>query len=609
MPKLLKDLSHSDDTKRRAAAELLSGGDERAIYPLIRALQDNNPGVQDAAMRSLVSIGGEVTAYMVIPLLREDSYLRNTALIILREIGVETVPLLYSLLRDKDDDIRKFALDLLIDINQDVDSGKILPLLKDSNQNVRASAVRAAGLVMQKDAVPFLLDALKDEEWVCFSALEALAKIQDEAAVLPIVSLIESQSMVLRFSALEALGSIGSPIATGPLLACFSRADEMEKREIVKSLVRIGATPSMAGISGILVDMLKNSDWDEKMIALKGIVALGLEEAITDIVDMGGSLDPSAPESEERLDSIREALLSFGCKDALVGCLENPSIRFRGRVLAIGLIGELRCRDAVPSLVKLIEGNLRDVRRASVRALGEMSNSGELQVFQDTISDNDSHVRKVAIEVLGRIGGNDSFELLLKLLSVEKYRDVLEEIVKALIILDQQTLCGHAGEFNATLRELLARHVDDQNVLISLAGDDNQQVRVAAIAGLGRIGSDAAIVQLRQFVKDPDRELRKAAVTAMGELGCCYDYIRAALNDEDMWVRLHAVKALGSSEDPANIEALMAGLNDREMPVVLSTIDAVARIGGREAFSALACLEDHDNPVIREKAVQTLESL
>ncbi len=279
MPKLLKDITHEDISKRRTAAELLSAGDERAIYPLLTALRDQNPGVQDAAMRSLIVIGGEVTAYMVVPLLREDSYLRNTAIIILREIGAPTVPLLYSLLKDKDDDVRKFALDLLIDINQNVDAAQIIPLLKDPNQNARASAAKAVGVVMQQAGLPYLIEALKDDEWVVFSVLEALSKIPDNAAVQAIVELLDSPSITLRFAAIEALGSIGSPAASAPLLKHFLRADDMEKREAVKSLVKIGVTPSMSEISDILIDMLKNGDWEERTIALKGIVDLGEEKA------------------------------------------------------------------------------------------------------------------------------------------------------------------------------------------------------------------------------------------------------------------------------------------------------------------------------------------
>src|SRR4030067_3403579 len=112
---LIKNLGHPDASRRRAAAEALAEGDERAVYPLIKALRDDNYGVQDAAINSLMKIKEEITAYMMLPLLREEAFLRNTALMILREMGPIAAPLLPVLLKDKDDDIRKFALDLIHD--------------------------------------------------------------------------------------------------------------------------------------------------------------------------------------------------------------------------------------------------------------------------------------------------------------------------------------------------------------------------------------------------------------------------------------------------------------------------------------------------------------
>src|SRR5271157_187624 len=118
--KLIQKLKDKDASVRKRIIGELASGDERAVYPLLKALSDENVGVQDAAMRSLIAIGGEVTAYMVLPLLRENTYLRNTALIILTKLGSVSVPFLYPLLKDKDDDVRKFSIDLLADIGEGI---------------------------------------------------------------------------------------------------------------------------------------------------------------------------------------------------------------------------------------------------------------------------------------------------------------------------------------------------------------------------------------------------------------------------------------------------------------------------------------------------------
>jgi len=146
---------------------------------LIKALRDESTAVQEAATQSLIYLGnsdnafftnsGELVAYMVIPLLREEeTYLRNTALLIIKEIGHRAPELLYKLLKDKDADIRKFALDLIGQIKTGFDPSKVLPLLKDDNGNVRAAAANALGELGYKEAIPALIESLKDEEWIVF---------------------------------------------------------------------------------------------------------------------------------------------------------------------------------------------------------------------------------------------------------------------------------------------------------------------------------------------------------------------------------------------------------------------------------------------------------
>lgn len=454
LEKLLKDITHPDASRRRSAADALSEGDERSVYPLIRALRDENPGVQDAAMRALISIGGESTAYMVLPLLREDSYLRNTAMIILKSIGRPAVPLLYPLFKDKDDDIRKFTIDLLNDIRDGVSPEEIFTMISDPNPNVRASAAKSAGIFGCREAVPFLIGALCDEEWVCFSALESLAILGDESSAAHIATLLDSPHDAVRYAAIEALGSIGSPASVDPLVKHLSNVDSFEKRATIKSLVRIGITPSMSGISDLLIEIFRTGDWDERLIILNGIVALKDDRAVRDIIDIAGSLDPADPESEEKLFIVRDALKNFGCTDVLLNILNDPSVKFRGKVIAIDVIGALKCHEAVPSLIKLIEKDLRDVRRASITALAVMHGDEAKQALVDAINDYDSHVRKAAIAALGVIGDKISFDPVLHLLRKEQYRDVIEEAVKTLFALDAEKFLSNIHELDDSVREI-----------------------------------------------------------------------------------------------------------------------------------------------------------
>ncbi len=600
--RLIKDLFDIDAQKRHMAAEVLGEGDERVIYPLIRALKDDNPGVQDAAMRSLIRIGGEVTAYMIIPLLRDEPLLRNTALIILKEIGEVTVPLLKPLLKDKDYDIRKFALDLISEIKKCDYPEEIKRLLKeDPNPNVRASAAKVIGLLQYKEAVSSLLDALNDEEWVCFSALESLSMFKDDSTINSIIALLNNSSESIRYAAIDTLGKIGFPEAGKALLEYFKRANEFEKEAILKSLVRIGMTPTFPESSEILKNILKNGDWDEKMIALKGIADIKDVSAIKDIVDLAGSLDSSEPDDEDKLIFIKHILMIIGSNDSLIDVLNDPGIRYRGRRIAVEVLGELGYRNAVPYIINLLGIDFRDVRRAAAKALVDMPDKNIGNILLDAIDDEDGHVRKEAIIALGKIGDKTAFLPLMNCLLKEPYKDVVEEIIKTLLILDAESVYKYLNEFPDSIKEIVARYSDDIDMLIKLSEEGNKDIRTAAIISLGNFNEEKVFNRLSNALKDSEPEVRKAAVMAMGNMNCSCDGIKTALNDPDMWVRIYAVKTLSRTLKQDTVNSLKNMLSDRDIPVVLSAIDAISQLNKEDSFAILRPLLEHHEEEIREK--------
>ncbi|MCX7913357.1 MAG: HEAT repeat domain-containing protein [Thermodesulfovibrionales bacterium] len=610
--KHIRDLSDSNEIKRRSAAEALSTGDERAIYPLIKALRDTNAGVQDAAMRSLIAIGGETTAYMVLPLLREDAFLRNTAMIILKEIGRETVPLLRNLLRDKDDDIRKFAIDLLIEINHCDYLDDLINILKyDKNANVRASAAKALGVFKYTKAIPDLIEALKDEEWVCFSALEALSQIKDESTVDVIAALLNSRSETLVYSAIEVLGKLGSPKAERYLTDYYPLADAIEREAILKSLIFIGSIPKLPGASDILIEIYTKGDWHERLLALRGLVALKETKAIKVILDVAGLLDPSHPEDLDTLISIKQILKGFNCTQSLIEVLLDEDTKYRAKTLAIEIIEDQHCHEAVPYLVRLYEENLRDVKRASIKALGEIGNKNTEAILLDACDDQDGHVRRSAISAIGRLGDKSAVAKLLKLLDEEIYMDVKEEIIKSILTIDSKTLYQRIESFNSQIKELITRYANDVDVLLKLSSDSDLDVRLSAIYALGRINDEKAIEKLKDYLHDENKDVRKTALMSIKEKNCCEDDIFSMLDDEDLWIKIYAIKALSSSSDIRVVEKVKEFLNSGEIPLVFAAMDYIYqravsnRLNIRELFDSLL---KHTVPSIKERAKEMVRS-
>jgi HEAT repeat protein len=233
----------------------------------------------------------------------------------------------------------------------------------------------------------------------------------------------------------------------------MASADDLEKKGILKSLVQIGNIPSLPRISDMLIEMLSDEDWDNKIVALKGLSILREQKALHRIVDLAGSLDTSVPDNEDKQKVVVDVIRSFGCNDALTNVLSDPSIKFRGKSIAIEVLGELKCQDAVPALVTFLKSDIRDVRRSSIKSLGQMESAETKGYLMEAISDSDSHVRKTAASALGHIRDLSAFEPLVKMLQEENYGDVIDEIIIALLRIDSELLLSRINEFHDSIRK------------------------------------------------------------------------------------------------------------------------------------------------------------
>ncbi|MBI3592479.1 MAG: HEAT repeat domain-containing protein, partial [Nitrospirae bacterium] len=90
----------------------------------------------------------------------------------------------------------------------------------------------------------------------------------------------------------------------------------------------------------------------------------------------------------------------------------------------------------------------------------------------------------------------------------------------------------------------------------------------------------------------------------------CSDELFKTLQDNDPWVRFYAIKAIAFSCDREDaIGKITRMLHDEFIPVVMSAIDSIVEIGGKEAYEALSAYESHPNLDVREKIKEALNSL
>jgi HEAT repeat protein len=92
-------------------------------------------------------------------------------------------------------------------------------LLRAGDRATRSSAAEALAKIGEAEAVPELIERLRQEEDVVprTFAITALGKLGDERALKPLCDLLADDDVLVRQSAADALGVLGHPDAVEPL--------------------------------------------------------------------------------------------------------------------------------------------------------------------------------------------------------------------------------------------------------------------------------------------------------------------------------------------------------------------------------------------------------
>ncbi len=122
------------------------------------------------------------------------------------------------------------------------------PLLTNDDHFTRHWAIEALGIWGNKDAVPLLLNAMREQE-TRGEAMKALARLKDERAVEPIAQRLEE--FFDRHEAEEALKAMG-PMAEKAVLARLNHHDWLVRKAVCDVLGAIGTKESIPALEKVV---------------------------------------------------------------------------------------------------------------------------------------------------------------------------------------------------------------------------------------------------------------------------------------------------------------------------------------------------------------------
>lgn len=255
---------------------------------------------------------------------------------------------------------------------------------------------------------------------------------------------------------------------------------------------------------------------------------------------------------------------------ALLEALQGEYFTVRSRaVLALGSIGDPK---AIPALLPALKDRETEVRIAACLALGNFKEPSTFDDITNVLLDDPIiEVRQAAARALGNTGHPKAIPFLMEALRDSYWWYERESA---------------AGDLLQAIEKMGAEAVDP---LIDALTNKEGTVRKFAANLLGKISDPRAIEPLGMAQYDMHHDVGNASAEALARFGApAVGVLSEALSHPEMWIRVHAVRALGQINDNQVTPLLLHMLDDPEREVKKGAIEA---LGGRKETAAVNALE------------------
>jgi HEAT repeat protein len=361
---------------------------------------------------------------------------------------------------DADEELRRRARAALEEYGFVARQSAALLLAADPYE--RTSAARMLGDVKSPAALPFLLEALYDQE-----------------------SLVRNQAVL-------SIGELRLPSAIGALLDIARKHPDVPGSLLSRAL-------SACSLDGL--DFFDSPIAEPRLVS--GVNAHVLANEIT-------KLEPASAVQE---------LAEFADDEKLVQALaqvESQDIDQRSE--AVKVLGQFSTRTSVAALARVARLDpVSSVRALAISSLAFINHESVFPAILIAMADESRGVRAAAARSLSRLSfdRSDAYIRVTETDDAETLRDVAQACIKAGIAaqgIDRLASGDHQAYEALSVVSLLVKANAVEPLLEAIANHPNMDVRLTAVYILGLVGQPGVIEQLRQLTVDCTSEAVKIAL-------------------------------------------------------------------------------------------------
>ena len=289
-----------------------------------------------------------------------------------------------------------------------------------------------------------------------------------------------------------------------------------------------------------------------------------------------------------------------GAAPVLIKTLNSAHPVIRGRVAEVFAIN--KDRSAVPALLEALNGEYFTVQSRAALALGKIGDARAIQPILRLLNDPEDEVRIAACLGLGFFKDPSTFDDITNVLLDDPKIEVRQAAAKALGNTGHPAALPYlmealhdsywwyereyaAGDLLSAIEKMGSAAVDP---LIEALQDKEGTVRKFAATLLGKSGDPRAIEPLGMALYDLHHEVGNASAEALARFGApAFDILVAALSHPEMWIRIHAMRALSKIKDGRVTPILLEMLNDPEREVKKQVIQSLGELKDPRSANAL----------------------